>query len=393
MLHATPKKFKLPSWYILLPIALLLVVIGVYVGRMTASSVTQLHTNEDTATMAEVSQSLAVEAISPVPNVADSTISASGIIAAKEMAQVGSRVSGVAIDAVLVEVGDQVQAGQVLAVLDATAATEQVNMANAEYVQANAALAKASADLARIEPLIAIDAISREQYDAYVTAKIQAQANLEAAAARLRNAQLNQGNTHVIAPVSGIISEKNANVGMTTTGGVLFSIVKDGVLEWQASVPAAQESRIELGQIALIDVGSGTNKDTVGAVVTRISPIANNSRELTVHALLEDSSRLRAGMYQSGRFILDRQTVVTLPYRTITSTDGKDYVWVLTKADNGLYRASRQQVRLGGRVGEQVAVDLPLETLVVKEGGGFLREGDLVRVVAPEDTAGKVGQL
>lgn len=390
IMPAIPKNFKMLSWFVVLLVALLLIIVGVWVGRMTAFDGGQTAHMPDEE-VAVQSPSLAVEAIYPIPSTVDSTIEASGVIAAKEMAQVGARVSGVAIDAVLVEVGDKVQAGQVLAILDATFATEQVNMAGAEYTQAGAALAKAQADLDRVSPLVDIDAISRQQYDAYVTAQIQAQANLQAAQARLRNMQTSQSNTQVVAPVSGIIGEKNANVGMMTTGGVLFSIIKDGVLEWQASVPVTQASKIQTGQTALVDVGSLADEEAVEAVVTRISPVANNSRELTVHSTLEENERLSAGMYQSGRFILDRQTLPTLPYRTITSTDGKDYVWVLTALDDGFYRANRQQVTLGNRVGNQVAVDLPIQTLVVKEGGGFLREGDLVRVVSSAQNTANAG--
>lgn len=364
---------KLP-WHSVLLIALLSIIIGVLMGRMTSQP--KVDTQETQSLKEQPAAALTVEAISPKLEASELSIAASGVIAAKEIAQVGSKVSGVVIDSVLVEVGDRVQAGQVLAVLDASAATEQVNMATAELAQANAVLAKATADLTRVQPLLEIDAISQQQYDAYKTAQIQAQASASAAQAKLKSVQLSQANTHVVAPVAGVISEKNADIGMITTGGLLFSIVKNGVLEWQASVPAAQASQIDIGQVAKID----TAGEEVAAQVSRISPIANNSRELTVHATLEDSSRLRAGMYQSGRFVLASGMATTIPYRTVVSTDGMDYVWTLSEAENGLYRATKQQLLLGGRVGDNVAVDLPTNALVVKEGGGFLKEGDLVRV-------------
>lgn len=320
---------------------------------------------------------LAVEAIVPTIDEVASAISASGTIVAKDTAQVGAKLSGVAIVEVLVQVGDVVEAGQVLARLDDSVAVQTITAAQADLAGAIANQAKAHADLERVEPLVKIDAISRQQYDAYQTAKAQADAGVVSAKARLNNAQIQAKNSVIVAPVSGLVSEKSAQVGLMATGAPLFTIVKNGVLEWQASVSLAKAEQISLGQLVKVQVG----EDEIEAVVEKIAPIANNSRELTVHATLKPSPLLRVGMYQSGKFMLPSKQFPALPTRVVTTTDGFSYVWTLKMKDKATATAHRQQVEIVGRMGDKVAVLLDLETLVVKEGGNFLSEGDLVRVV------------
>ena len=119
-------------------------------------------------------------------------LSANGIVAAVETAEVSSQISGVAIERVLVEVGEFVKAGQVLATLDTRTFEQQLSSAEAELATAVAAQEKAAADLARTEPLLAIDAVSRQEVDAYRTALRQALANVTAAQAHVESARTNQ---------------------------------------------------------------------------------------------------------------------------------------------------------------------------------------------------------
>ncbi|MDO4427147.1 MAG: efflux RND transporter periplasmic adaptor subunit [Moraxella sp.] len=378
--HSSPYKKRSPAWWVFLPIGLVVGFMLGFLPNFLKKDPSQPDSVQETAEQTATSKKpvMAVEAVRPVMAAVKKSLPASGVVAPKDVAEVGARVSGVAVTAVLVDVGDYVKAGQVLARLDDETARQEVAAAEAELLQAQAALAKASADVVRIEPLIEIDAISREQYDSYHTAKIQAEANVKALNARLNRVKTSQTNTAVIAPISGVVSEKNAEVGMMTTGGALFSLIKNGVLEWQASVSPSDAAFIGIGQVAQLNVGD----KTVTATVTRLSPVANNSREVTVHATLEPNPWLIGGMYQTGQFLLSEQTVPTLPYRLITSSDGVDFVWVLTPTQTeGVYTARRQMVSLGERAGANVAVDLSPETLVVAGGGNFLSDGDNVRLV------------
>lgn len=364
------------------------VVMGLMIGRLAGNDTgdaPQVQTDsQGTAVMHGADTAvMSVEAIRPVSAVMDETLSASGNVVGKEIANVGARMTGVAIERVLVDVGDYVKAGQVLAVLDAKMANQDVAAAEAELKQALATYHKASADLARVTPLIAIDAISREQFDAYQTAKIQAEATVSAVQARLNNIKTNRSHANVVAPVSGIISARQAEVGMMAAGTGLFSIIKNGALSWQASIRASEAGRIVAGQMVEIDTPTGI----ATAQVTRIDPVTNASRDLVVHADILDGAGLRSGMYQSGRFIFAQVNALTLPQRAIMNSDGYDYVWRLQALDGDVYQVVRQNVTLGKRMGERVAVDVPADALVVAQSGSFLNDGDKVRVVQVADTS------
>lgn len=321
----------------------------------------------------EVVPVLAVEVVRPTIQNAFDTVSADGVIAGRELAYVGTKVSGVAIEQVLVREGDTVKKGQVLALLDSTQLAGDVAQVRAALEEAQAAYAQAQNDLQRTTPLVEIDAISKQQYEGYQTTYAQAEARLKSAQARLHNVFNQAQNTKVVAPVSGIIAKKNAKVGMMTSGGVLFEIIENGELEWQAKLLPTQVGQVQVGQMASI----GKGDKAVLAQVVRLAPVADDGRQMLVHAALQDSKGLYAGMYVSGKFLIDERSVPMLPKNTITQSDGKAYVWVIKDQ-----KAYRKQVVLGQEKGTQVEVDLPADSAVVKQGGNFLYDGAVVKVVS-----------
>ena len=123
--------------------------------------------------------------------------------------------------------------------------------------------------------------------------------------------------------------------------------------------------------------------------VRRIAPTASDNRQITIYASLANSSNARAGMYQTGEFLLGSVSMQTVPNSAIISNDGYDYVMLVTNIkttnDKTVGRVKRERVTLGERFGENVAIaePLPVESRLVKQGGSFLNEGDLVRVVDP----------
>ena len=385
-------RYRLPLW-VLIPALLAVALIAWQLGRSSGQSAQagNVANKVDSVEMASNAQkgiAMTVEAVRPATMNIASSVLASGTVAAKDEANVGTRLSGVAVVQVLVEAGQYVKAGQVLAVLDDELARQDSLGAIAAMRTSEAALAKATADLTRVEPLIAIDAISREQYDAYRLAKVQAQNDVMAAKARLQSSQINHKNSQVIAPVSGIISKNNAEVGMITTGAPLFTIIKGGQLEWQASIPADQITKVRVGQRVALDsatlpISDSPDQDPpkIHAVITRISPVANASRDFTVHAAIDQGAPVVAGMYLTGELFVGSHTHRTLPSSALVVLDGRDYVYTLTAtAQEGIYQARRIPVQILSRQAGNVAVDVADNVLVVRQGANFLNNEDLVKL-------------
>ena len=226
---------KPPIW--LWPVLAAVLVIGVLLGKYwgndgntavdESAASNSIANDQATGSDASIEQSvLSVETINPSQDDIGSTLSADGTINAKDTANVSAKVNGVAIERILVEEGDRVRAGQVLAVFDTDAMEQQVLQAQADVAEAEATLANASADAARVLPLIDIDAISKQEADRYRTSEVRARASLQASKARLSNQRLTLENARVVAPVSGIISEKMVEVGQVAGGNRYLQSLK-----------------------------------------------------------------------------------------------------------------------------------------------------------------------
>ena len=394
---------KFPLW--LLPVLAIVLVIGVLVGKYwgndeEASNESPVANNvqNDSANLkdASIEQAvLSVETVLPSQDNIGSTLSADGTINAKDIANVSAKVNGVAIERILVEEGQRVKAGQILAVFDTDAMEQQVLQAEADVAEAEATLANATADAARVLPLIDIDAISKQEADRYRTSKLQAQASLQASKARLSTQRLSVNNANVVAPVSGIISEKMAEVGMVAGGDPLFTIIKGGILEWRADIDPKLIGEVNVGTPVQVSLPGG---DSVMGQVSRIAPTADNNRQITIYASLAANAKVRAGMYQTGEFLLGSSSAQTVPNSAIVSNDGYDYVMLVTnistkdgKNGHNIGRIKQQRVTLGERFGDSIMLTepLPAESRLVKQGGSFLNNGDLVRVVDGLSQTGK----
>lgn len=383
---------KMPPW--LIPVLIAMLVIGVLLGRYwgsdkvtsaespAASNAQSASANpEDSGNQQAV---LSVETVMPNQENIGNTLSAEGTISAKDTANVSAKVNGVAIESVLVEEGQRVKAGQVLAIFDTDAMEQQILQAEADVAEAEAALANASADAARVLPLIDIDAISKQEADRYRTSELRARASLQASKARLSTQRLTLNNASVVAPVSGVISGKMAEVGMVSGGEPLFTIIKNGVLEWQADIDPKLIGDVSVGTPVKVSL---PNNQSVMGEVSRIAPTADNNRQITIYASLATNSGARAGMYQTGEFLLGSASMQTVPNAAIVSNDGYDYVMLVTniKTQNNKTTGviKQQRVTVGERLGNSVALTGPLPTDVrlVKQGGSFLNDGDVVRIV------------
>ena len=382
---------KLPVW--LLPVLVAVLVMGVLLGKYwdgndstTDESTVTTGTQSDIAPInADNDQAvLSVETVQPSQDSVGNTLTADGTISAKDIANVSAKVNGVAIERVLVEEGTRVKAGQVLAIFDTDAMEQQVLQAEADVAEAEATLANASADAARVLPLIDIDAISKQEADRYRTSRIRAEAALQALKARLSNQRLTLENAKVVAPVSGVISDKMAEVGMVAGGEPLFTIIKGGILEWRADIDPKLLGDVNVGTPVKVSL---PRDQSVMGQVSRIAPTADNNRQITIYASLETNSAARAGMYQTGEFLLGSESMQTVPNSAIVSNDGYDYVMLVTdiktQNDKTVGRIQQQRVTLGDRIGDNVvlAEPLPTDISLVKQGGSFLNDGDLVRVV------------
>jgi RND family efflux transporter MFP subunit len=321
---------------------------------------------------------LTVSTVAPQKAEWPRTISANGNITAWQEAIIGAELSGLRLTDVLVNVGDTVKRGQLLARIAAGAVSADLAQARASVVEAEAALAEARANAERSKQLQAQGFISPQATIRVFTAEQTTAARLAAARARVQAEEVRLAQTRIVAPDDGVISARTATVGsLTQPNQELFRLIRGGRLEWRAEVTAAELARLQPGIAASLTTPSGERiTGRVRAVAPSVDPATRNG---IVYVDIAAGTAARAGTFARGEFELDRSPALTLPQSAVLLRDGFAYVFRIGP-DN---KVAQVKVELGRRVGDRIEVrdGIDATTRVVETGAGFLADGDTVRVV------------
>ncbi|HEY3046648.1 MAG TPA: efflux RND transporter periplasmic adaptor subunit [Polaromonas sp.] len=308
-------------------------------------------------------------------------LSANGNITAWQEAIIGSESNGLRLVQVLVNVGDPVKAGQVLAVFSGDSVQAEMAQARASLLEAQANAADAADNAARARTLASSGALSTQQINQYATAEQTAKARVEAAKAVLEAQQLRGRQTRVLAPDNGVISARTATVGSVVSAGTeLFRMIRGGRLEWRAEVTSAELGRIKAGTKATVVAASGAQ--LVGRVRMIAPSVDPQTRAALVYVDLPVSAGMaspaKAGMFARGEFDLGTTSALTIPQPALVVRDGFNYVFRL----NADKHVSQLKVQTGRRAGDRVEIlsGLAADARVIVSGAGFLNDGDLVRV-------------
>ncbi len=308
-------------------------------------------------------------------------LTANGNIAAWQEASVGAEIGGLRLAEVLVNVGDTVQRGQVLARFATDAVQADLAQVRAVVAEASASAQEATANADRVRALLNTGVFSGQQSSQYLTAEQTAKARVESAKAVMAAQLLRLQNTEVRASDSGIISARLATVGAVVgAGSELFKLIRQGRLEWRAEVGASELYRLPVG--AAVSVAGASGSLVTGRVRTVAPTVDPQTRSGLVYVDLpsEPSKQagLKAGMFASGEFELGSSPALTVPQQAVVVRDGFSYVFRL----NADQRVSQLKVQTGRRVGERVELldGVGAESSLVGSGAGFLNDGDLVKV-------------
>lgn len=135
-----------------------------------------------------------------------------GRVDAVRTAQVRARATGILLKRIFKE-GSEVKAGEKLFEIDPAPLQAAYDSAKATHAKAEANLKLVESKAKRFTELVAIHAISQQDYDEIASAAVQAKADLEAAKAAMETAELNLGYATVTAPISGRIGEAKVTEG------------------------------------------------------------------------------------------------------------------------------------------------------------------------------------
>ncbi len=309
----------------------------------------------------------------------------SGALKAVNSALVKARVPG-ELQGLTVREGDAVQAGQVIARIDASEYQSRVRQAQqqAESAKGQVDIAKRAFDNNR--SLVDQGFISKTALDTSLASLASAEANYRAAQAGTEIAAKALEDTVLKAPISGLISQRLAQPGeRVAVEARIVEILDLSRLELEASLSATESLGVRLGQSAVLQI-EGAAK-TVQARVVRINPNAvAGSRAVLVYLALETTPGLRQGLFAQGSLVTERLQALLVPLSAVRTDAPQPYVQVLEQQ-----KVVHQTVQMGVR-GEldgqtMVAVKgVPENALLIAGSVGSLRAGTAVRFTAPPAT-------
>jgi len=337
----------------------------------------------DSAQSGTARPAMTVTVTKPELTVLPATIRANGNIAAWQEASIGAQVGGLRIATVLVNVGDHVKRGQVLATFAQDTVLADLAVQKAQEAEAIAALAEAQANAVRANSLKSSGALSAQQISQYLTGQQTATARVEAARAYRETQELRLKSTEVIAPDDGVISARQASVGaVVPIGAELFKMLRQNRLEWRAEVVSEELTRIKVGMPVQVTPASfPSGQEALVGQVRVIGPTVDpQARTAIVYvdlpSPLSESPPVRAGMFASGIFNLGESQGLTLPQQSVVMRDGFSYVFRL----GATQRVEQVRVQTGRRVGTRIEIlsGVSPSDIVVEAGAGFLAHDDLV---------------
>jgi RND family efflux transporter MFP subunit len=280
--------------------------------------------------------------------------------------------------------GQAVNAGTVLARIDASGIQDAYTSARAGLVSARNAADVAAKDLARNEKLLAAGAIAERDIDQSRRASIAAQAALEDANSRLATAEKAYRSTTVTAPFSGVVSERPVSSGdVVQPGTALFTVVDPSSMRLEASVPAEQLASIRIGVPVNFTVSGYPGRQFVGRI-TRINPTADpTTRQVRIYVSIPNEGRaLVGGLFANGRMSTATKMGLVVPQSAV---DVRGSIPSVIRMRQG--KAEKVPVKIGltDKTSETIEVlsgIQPGDTLLMGAAMG-ITPGTPVRISAP----------
>ena len=254
--------------------------------------------------------------------------------------------------------GSFVKQGQLLYTIDDQPIQTRIDAANARLAQVNTQLVKAKSDLERVEPLTAMNALSKRDLDAARAAYQAAQYEVEVAKASLQNSKIELSYTRITAPVSGYIGISKYQIGdyvgklgaaalntisNTEKSRVRLSVTEAEFLAYLKAIAANKKNALEVARPVNLLLSDGTVYNETGTIDLANREIDPATGSIIIQAVFPNPSAiLRPGQYvklrmQTGNvenaILVPQQAVIALQniYQVLVVTDSSKVVPVMVK--------------------------------------------------------------
>ena len=316
----------------------------------------------------------------------------SGFVEAQNEVQMKARVTGM-ITEKYVNGGDKVEKGQLMFVIDPR--TYQATSWNyqAQVASAQADLSPVRRDADRYQKLYEQGAISKQTLDNTMAELEQSEAKVEAQKALLSSAQVDLGETNVVAPFSGKVSANDLAVGTFVTSGttvlatisnsdpvrVKFSLAEAEYLKLMAT--KAEDGTAPLENLTIV-LADGSTYPLKGKLTQVDRSISEGTGTLTLKAEFDNPDKLLLpGMFAHLQAnVGTKKDALLVPQRAVTEIMYKTFVYVV----NSENKVEMKEVKLGARVGRLWVVESGLDGTenIIVEGTQKVKKGSAVKAEA-----------
>lgn len=334
---------------------------------------------------APVEQVPTVSYIVPGRTTVDRTISATGTLAARIDMPVGVAGEGGRVTQVLVQPGQWVGAGQVLATVDRSVQIETAASlaAQIKVTQADATLAQS--DLDRARQLVSRGFISKADIESKTATRDAAIARVKVAEAGLAQQRATNGRLDIRAPAAGLVLTRDVEPGQIVSAGsgTLFRMAKGGELEMRAQLSEGDLAGLPVGAPAQVTPVGGTQ--AFSGRIWQLSPVIDpQTRQGIARIAVGYNPALRPGGFAAVTIRGGASQAPQLPNSAIQSDDNGNYVYVLGPGN----KVVRRGVTIGQVSDDGVAIAGGLDggEKVILSAGAFLNPGQKVKPVLQQPT-------
>ncbi|MBP2667397.1 MAG: efflux transporter, family, subunit [Firmicutes bacterium] len=292
------------------------------------------------------------------------------------------------IDQLLVEEGDLVQAGMILARLDTNELAAQVMQAEGQVLQAKATLEQNELNFRRMDTLSKQNAVSLQSLDSARTQRDLAQGGVHAAEGNLLLLQTRLQNANIISPLTGVVVKRYVQAGTFSKAGAAIVAVADVTsLLAKALVGEAQISELKLGIPVTVRVNALKDQEFTGTL-TRLSPAATlPARTFTAEVNIPNpTGLLKAGMFAKAEIAGHVRTkVLAVPESALVLREDQKTIFVVA-ADN---KVVQKVLKLGNAAGGWVEVldGVKEGEEIVVAGQHKLKDGASIRIGKPGEAS------
>jgi RND family efflux transporter MFP subunit len=290
------------------------------------------------------------------------------------------------------DIGTRVKQGQLLAELDTPEIDQELAQALAQRQQTSSSLALAKSSLERWQQLRQRDAVSQQELDERQSTYTQDLANLAAADANVKRLQQLESFKRIVAPFTGVVTQRNVDVGDLIDAGsgtsrALFALAQSDPLRVYVQLPQAYAQNATVGQKVVVTQAELPGQQFNGTITHISGAIDVPTRSLQTEVTLPNpDDKLRPGAYVQVAVPAATHARLTVPGNALLfRAEGPRLAVVDAKGNVSLHK-----VVIAQDLGQQLEIESGIASTdhIIINPSDSIADGDHVRV-QPQQKNGK----